>query len=122
MRNKYIIELIKVIIIEERYTLICESIILEIIKEFKKNISILQEEEIYKYNYLIRAAHLLKICWKICSVLKLYLKSTSLLITVEPFMKNIMIYYDKNHEKLLNESIYQKIFKLSFFKINSRKS
>ena len=111
LRNKYIIELIKVIIIEERYTLICESIILEIIKEFKKNISILQEEEIYKYNYLIRAAHLLKICWKICSVLKLYLKSTSLLITVEPFMKNIMIYYDKNHEKLLNESIYQKIFK-----------
>ena len=119
-QNKYIIELIKLVINEENNSsLICETLFKEIANEFKNNII---NENIYNYylmndsNDLIRVAHLLKICHKISFIYKLYLKSTSFLEIIDPFIKNTAKKLEnKNSEKIEDNpqslNIYKKIFK-----------
>ena len=96
-KNKKIIKLIKILIKEENNSYnICETLFNEITNEFK--INIINNNDIDNNN-LIKITHLLKICQKISHIYKLYLKSTSLLIIIEPLIKNISEKFEKNNEK-----------------------
>ena len=83
--NKNIINLIKIIISENNSYLICETLFKDITDEFKNNIT-----KNYSNNNkidLIKVSHLLKICQKISKEYKIYLKSTSFIYIIEPYIK-----------------------------------
>ena len=112
--NKNIINLIKLIIKEDNSYLISESLFKDITNEFKNNIT----TNYLKYNDeigLIKVSQLIKICQKISQVNKIYLKSTSIMNIIEPYIK----FLSKNFlENSLNINIFKKIFK-NWIKLNT---
>ena len=120
-QNKYIIELIKLIIKEENNSsLICESLFKEITNEFKKIIinESDNDDDYNSYNNtdLVRVAQLLKICHKISNIYKLYLKSTLFLEIIDPYIKNLAKKLkkknlEKNELNPQSSYLYKKIFK-----------
>ena len=111
IKNKYVIELIKIIVFQEKNCAICESLFKEIVKEFKNNIINVIDVDKYSDDNLVKVAHLLKICRKISEIYRLYLKSTSLLEIIDEHIKNLIIYYNDNIDQLKSKSKYQKIIK-----------
>ena len=110
--NKYIIELIKTLIENEHNNLICETLFKEITNEFKNKIIYLnREDDFNNSDNLIKIAQLLKICRKISSIFRIYIKSTSLLQIIKDYMENLAIFYSKKEERLKSNIIYHKIFK-----------
>ena len=110
-KNKYVIELIKIIVLQEKNYLFCENLFKEIVEEFKNKIINEIDVENYSEENLVKVVHLLKICVKISKKFRLYLKSTSLLEIIDEHIKNLIIFYSKNLEKIRFKSKYQKIIK-----------
>ena len=116
-QNKYIIKLIKLITSEENNSsLICENLFKEITKEFKNKIINESNDNFYINNetYLIKITHLLKICKIISCTYKLYLKSTSFLEIIEPFINNFIKKFEKKNSEIFNPKsifFFKKILK-----------
>ena len=115
--NTYAIKLIKIIISQEKNFLICESLFKEIVYEFKNEIINKLVIENYTEENLKKIAQLFKICKKISEINKIYLKSTSLLEIIYEYMKNLILYYYRNIEKLGDNTYYHRIIK-NWLKLN----
>ena len=120
IKNKFVIEFIKIILSHEKNILICESLFKEIAGEFKDEIINMTDKNNYSKENLVKVAQLLKICRKISENYRIYLKSTSLLEITSEYIKNLIFYYNQNIEKKKLESIihYKKIIKY-WIKLNT---
>ena len=114
--NKNIINLIKIIIAEDNSYLICESLFQDITNEFKNNI--MKNYNNNDKNDFIKVSHLIKICQKISQVNKIYLKSTSLLNIIRPYIEFISKNFIENSDTaLFFLDFLKKIFK-NWIKLN----
>ena len=118
--NKYINELIKLIIKEDNNScLICETIFNDITNEFKNNII----KENIDDNYikgsnkdLIKISHLLKIIHKISNTYKIYLKSNSFLEIIDPYIKNLAKNLGKKDSEKFGDNSQSKLCCKKIFK------
>jgi hypothetical protein len=111
--HKYIYRLIKTIVCDERGTLICETILIDITNKIKKEIIInknsIKEKETENISKL---AYLLKISKIISLFAPVYLRKTSLIEIIDDYIKDLIIKYDQEKlEKLEENMIYEKVIK-----------
>ena len=110
--NKNIINLIKIILVEDNSYIINECLFKEITNEFKNNIM----KNYYNNKIdLIKVSHLIKICQKISQVNKIYLKSTSFLNIIEPYIQFLSKDFSENSNTINNNA--KKVFK-NWIKLN----
>ena len=111
--HKYIFKLIKTCVCDERGALIGETIFFNIANKIKNEIIIKEnnrnESEIEKN--LNKLAYLLKICKLISLFSPIFLKKTSLIEIIDDYIKNLIIKYEQNYEKMQENSAYEKVIK-----------
>ena len=119
--HKYVFSLIKIISIMKRNTFILEQIFNDFTNKIKNEIIINKnnQNEKEKQNNINKLVYLLKICKIISSNFPIFLKRSGLIELIDDFIKEIIIKYDENYEKLQENIEYEKlmVYWLEFNKI-----
>ena len=105
--HKYIFKLIKILLCDERGALICETIITDITKKIKNEIIIKENNKNEKdiQNNLNILVYLLKISKLISLFSPIYLKKTALIEIIDDYIKNLIIKYNDNLAKMMENNI-----------------
>ena len=111
--HKFIFKLIKIIFSGENSVLISEQCSLDISNKIKNKIIIKEnnknEEEIK--NSEVELLYYLKLSKQLFWKAPIYLKKTSFIESIDDYIKQIIINYDKNFEKIQDTNHYEKMIK-----------